>query len=348
MIRPADDQPRRTRARQRPPTHRPSERSPPVAGAERRRLRHRSAPEPAVRKVESAPVEPIDLLETAGAHDAEAAGAADRWCHRPARGVAPGPPASLNPVAPAGSASCSVGTPRGLRGGRAGRAGRPVVIRNAPLLDDGTPMPTRYWLVGATRAAAVGRLEAAGGVRRARRRSAPASRPPTPATPRARRRPAAGPRVRDRPGGVGGTARGVKCLHAHYAWYLAGGDDPVGPLGRGAVGGARDGRRPPSTSAPTPPDLLVADDGPGAAAVPDHPASARACGSGAAVDTRPWPGRWRSSRTTGSCSTSTGDAGPGGRTPPRAGGRQRDESSTALEAVLGVRPRCSRRTRRAG
>ena len=27
-------------------------------------------------------------------------------------------------------------------------AGAPVVIRNAPLLDDGTPMPTRYWLVG--------------------------------------------------------------------------------------------------------------------------------------------------------------------------------------------------------
>jgi hypothetical protein len=34
-----------------------------------------------------------------------------------------------------------------------------------------------------------------------------------------------GPRPR---GGVGGTARGVKCLHAHYAWYLVGGDDPVG------------------------------------------------------------------------------------------------------------------------
>lgn len=27
-------------------------------------------------------------------------------------------------------------------------AGAPVVIRNAPLLDDGTPMPTRFWLVG--------------------------------------------------------------------------------------------------------------------------------------------------------------------------------------------------------
>ena len=29
-------------------------------------------------------------------------------------------------------------------------------------------------------------------------------------------------------GGVGGTRAGVKCLHAHYAWHLAGGDDPVG------------------------------------------------------------------------------------------------------------------------
>src|SRR5439155_19565283 len=35
------------------------------------------------------------------------------------------------------------------------------------------------------------------------------------------------PEARDR-GGVGGTRRGVKCLHAHYANHLAGGDDPVG------------------------------------------------------------------------------------------------------------------------
>ena len=33
---------------------------------------------------------------------------------------------------------------------------------------------------------------------------------------------------RGRSGGVGGTRTGVKCLHAHYAWHLAGGDDPVG------------------------------------------------------------------------------------------------------------------------
>ena len=29
-------------------------------------------------------------------------------------------------------------------------------------------------------------------------------------------------------GGVGGTRAGVKCLHAHYAYHIAGGDDPVG------------------------------------------------------------------------------------------------------------------------
>jgi hypothetical protein len=29
-------------------------------------------------------------------------------------------------------------------------------------------------------------------------------------------------------GGVGGTREGLKCLHAHYAHWLAGGDDPVG------------------------------------------------------------------------------------------------------------------------
>jgi len=29
-------------------------------------------------------------------------------------------------------------------------------------------------------------------------------------------------------GGVGGTRRGVKCLHAHFAYWLAGGDDAVG------------------------------------------------------------------------------------------------------------------------
>jgi hypothetical protein len=109
-------------------------------------------------------------------------------------------------------------------------SGGPVVIRNAPLLDDGTPMPTLYWLVGARECEAVGRLESGGGVkaaeaavdagdlaaahaRYATERDAwmsPGHEGPAPT------------------GGVGGTRRGVKCLHAHYAWHLAGGDDPVG------------------------------------------------------------------------------------------------------------------------
>jgi len=29
-------------------------------------------------------------------------------------------------------------------------------------------------------------------------------------------------------GGIGGAARGVKCLHAHFSYYLAGGADPIG------------------------------------------------------------------------------------------------------------------------
>ena len=37
--------------------------------------------------------------------------------------------------------------------------GVPVVVRNAPLLDDGTPMPTLYWLVGRADRLAVDRLE---------------------------------------------------------------------------------------------------------------------------------------------------------------------------------------------
>ena len=42
--------------------------------------------------------------------------------------------------------------------------GEPVVIRNAPILDDGTPMPTRYWLVGKQAKLVIDRLESAGGV----------------------------------------------------------------------------------------------------------------------------------------------------------------------------------------
>ncbi|MFN8022162.1 MAG: DUF501 domain-containing protein [Acidimicrobiales bacterium] len=108
--------------------------------------------------------------------------------------------------------------------------GDPVVLRNAPILADGTPMPTRYWLVGHHEHLAVSRLESTGGVRRAEAEIDPAD------VADAHRRYAAerdalvpGDHVGPRPsGGVAGTRTGVKCLHAHYAWFLAGGDDPVG------------------------------------------------------------------------------------------------------------------------
>jgi len=41
-------------------------------------------------------------------------------------------------------------------------SGAPVVLRNAPLTDDGVPMPTRYWLCDPTLTRQVARLEAAG------------------------------------------------------------------------------------------------------------------------------------------------------------------------------------------
>ena len=108
--------------------------------------------------------------------------------------------------------------------------GSPVVLRNAPFLDDGTPMPTRYWLVGEPERTEVSRLEAAGGVRAAEAELDPVAL--ADAHQRyAAERDAAIPadHVGHRPsGGVGGTRLGVKCLHAHYAWHLAGGDDPVG------------------------------------------------------------------------------------------------------------------------
>ena len=109
-------------------------------------------------------------------------------------------------------------------------AGAPVVIRNAPFTADGTPMPTRYWLVDADWNRAVSRLEAAGGVREAEAVVDPTAIAAAHRTYAAERDAGIPPdHTGPRPsGGVGGTRLGVKCLHAHVAWYLAGGPDAVG------------------------------------------------------------------------------------------------------------------------
>ena len=108
--------------------------------------------------------------------------------------------------------------------------GDPRVVRNAPLLHDGTPMPTRYWLVDPADVAAVSRLEASGGVNTAEAAVDPdelLAAHQAYATERDAHIPAqhSGPRPY---GGVAGTRRGVKCLHAHYASWLVGNADPVG------------------------------------------------------------------------------------------------------------------------
>ena len=114
--------------------------------------------------------------------------------------------------------------------------GLPVVVRVPPLLDDGTPFPTLYWLTCPLASFRIGRLEAAGGVKRMEAK-AEADTSFAAALAEAHRSYAAerdallpegdGPRPR---GGVGGTALGVKCLHAHYAHSRAGGQNPVGEL----------------------------------------------------------------------------------------------------------------------
>lgn len=114
--------------------------------------------------------------------------------------------------------------------------GLPVVIRVPPHLDDGTPFPTLYWLTCPLATTRIGRLEGAGGVKRMetkaaadpgfgtaleRAHSAYASERDTLVAEDEHPRPS---------GGVGGSSRGVKCLHAHYAHFAADRDNPVGEL----------------------------------------------------------------------------------------------------------------------
>src|SRR4029450_4351884 len=84
----------------------------------------------------------------------------------------------------------------------------------------------------------VARLESAAGVARAEAEVDPAAVAAAHARYAAERDAALPPGHRGpRPsGGVGGTRTGIKCLHAHYAWHLAGGDHPGGPRGEARPG----------------------------------------------------------------------------------------------------------------
>lgn len=112
----------------------------------------------------------------------------------------------------------------------------PVVVRVPPVLEDGTPFPTLYWLTCPLAVKRISRLESGGGVKAMDRR---ADRVPAfgAALEAAHARYAAqrdallpeGAEPQPR-GGVAGATSGVKCLHAHYADTRAGNTNPVGEL----------------------------------------------------------------------------------------------------------------------
>ena len=108
--------------------------------------------------------------------------------------------------------------------------GDPAVLRNQPLLDDGTPMPTTYWLCDPALRSAIGTIESTGGIDAVEAELGLEVLDVVHAA-YASARDDLVPADHDGPlptGGGGGTRRGVKCLHAHYANWLAGADDPVG------------------------------------------------------------------------------------------------------------------------
>jgi exopolyphosphatase/guanosine-5'-triphosphate,3'-diphosphate pyrophosphatase len=125
--------------------------------------------------------------------------------------------------------------------------GHPLVIRNAPVDAAGAPFPTTYWLTCPAAVKAVARLEAAGEIARFNERFS------TEDAFARELETAHGAYAEDRAselaealgwGGVGGTGRGVKCLHAHYAFHLAGGDDPVGAWVAGEIEPVHPEQRP--------------------------------------------------------------------------------------------------------
>lgn len=111
-----------------------------------------------------------------------------------------------------------------------------VVAGVPPVLDDGTPFPTRWWLSCPLATRRIGRLESIGGVKAMDRHIA--ATPDFAARMDAANRRYAGERdalvpsdaVHVPAGGVAGIRRGVKCLHAHYADHAAGYENPVGEV----------------------------------------------------------------------------------------------------------------------
>ena len=114
--------------------------------------------------------------------------------------------------------------------------GLPVVVTVPPLLDDGTPFPTRFWLSCPLAVKRIARLESAGGIQAMESRVesdsdfAAALNEAHDRYRRDRDRLVPPEAVHRPSGGVAGSTRGVKCLHAHFADHAAGNVNPVGAM----------------------------------------------------------------------------------------------------------------------
>jgi hypothetical protein len=128
--------------------------------------------------------------------------------------------------------------------------GLPIVAEVPPILDTGEPFPTRYWLSCPLARLRISRVEGEGGVRAADAKVAadPELRKALDAAHvrYARDREALlsedavlSERQRRPSGGIGGSSGGVKCLHAHYADFAAGNDNPIGRDVHDAIGELR-------------------------------------------------------------------------------------------------------------
>jgi len=125
--------------------------------------------------------------------------------------------------------------------------GHPLVIRNAPYDGNGDPFPTRYWLTCRHAVKVVSHLESEGWIGRLNDRVHDDEA--FDAALEEAHRAYARDRAKDAEeslgwGGVGGARTGVKCLHAHHAYHLAGGEDPVGAWTAERVGPVHAEQRP--------------------------------------------------------------------------------------------------------
>ena len=125
--------------------------------------------------------------------------------------------------------------------------GHPLVIRNAPLDVNGDPFPTTFWLTCPEAVKAIARLESEGWIAKLNDRvqEDEAFDQALESAHRAHGAERAEELEEARAwGGVAGTRTGVKCLHAHYAYRIAGGEDPVGGWVAERVEPIHPGQRP--------------------------------------------------------------------------------------------------------